>query len=220
MAPAIASASPGQSCAPFALRWPSTSDAPGSAAMAGVPIACDSRDDGRSLAPARLRDVARVGARPRVHRGRVVGRSARAAAVRAMAAARPRRRMVARRQRRGAVDLRALRRTRAARRDPGTRAHGGRRLVRRHGAGRWRRAIDRYGEAILGVLPWALFVVASSALPRRGARWPALEAFPDTFNPLYFLIRCRRPWLLGVSLVPRAGAGSPWSQRAIAATQQ
>ena len=69
IAPAIASARPGQSCAPFALRWPSTSDAPGSAAMAGVPIACDSRDDGRSLAPARLRDGARVGARPRVHAG-------------------------------------------------------------------------------------------------------------------------------------------------------
>ena len=81
------------------------------------------------------------------------------------------------------------------------RAHMAAGLVRRHGAGRWRRAIDRYGEAIL-VLPWALFVVASSALPT----WRSLaglEAFPDTFNPLYFLIRCAA-WLLAFLVLVQA----------------
>jgi TRAP-type mannitol/chloroaromatic compound transport system permease small subunit len=68
-------------------------------------------------------------------------------------------------------------------------------------AGRWRHAIDRYGEAIL-VLPWAVFVVVSSAAPT----WRSvvgLEAFPDTFNPLYFVIRFSA-WLLALLVAVQA----------------
>ena len=60
---------------------------------------------------------------------------------------------------------------------------------------RWREAIDRCGEAVL-VLPWAIFVLASGAAPT----WRSvvgLEAFSDTFNPLYFVIRLSA-WLLAL----------------------
>jgi hypothetical protein len=67
--------------------------------------------------------------------------------------------------------------------------------------GRWRERIDRFGEPIL-VLPWALFVVVAGAAPT----WRSivgLEAFPDTFNPLYFVIRCAA-WLLAFTLLVQA----------------
>jgi TRAP-type C4-dicarboxylate transport system permease small subunit len=60
---------------------------------------------------------------------------------------------------------------------------------------RWQRRLGRYGEAIL-VLPWALFVLLSGAAPT----WQSLaglEAFPDTYNPLYFVIRISA-WLLAL----------------------
>jgi TRAP-type mannitol/chloroaromatic compound transport system permease small subunit len=52
---------------------------------------------------------------------------------------------------------------------------------------RWQRRLTRCGEA-LAVLPWTAFVLFAAAAPA----WHSLlarEAFPDTGNPLYFLIR-------------------------------
>ena len=66
---------------------------------------------------------------------------------------------------------------------------------------RWRRRIERYGEAVC-VLPWALFVLVSGA----GSTWRSLvglEAFPDTSNPLYFVIRCGA-WLLALGVAVQA----------------
>jgi TRAP-type C4-dicarboxylate transport system permease small subunit len=73
---------------------------------------------------------------------------------------------------------------------------------------RWQQRIARFGEA-LAVLPWALFVLFAAAWPT----WHALvarEAFPDTGNPLYFLIRVSA-WLLALLMTLQAlvdlGAG-------------
>jgi hypothetical protein len=66
---------------------------------------------------------------------------------------------------------------------------------------RWRGRVDRFGEAVL-VGPWALFVVVTGAAPT----WrsvASLEAFPDTFHPLYFLIRCAA-WLLALGVLLQA----------------
>jgi TRAP-type C4-dicarboxylate transport system permease small subunit len=66
---------------------------------------------------------------------------------------------------------------------------------------RWRRALDRFGEALL-VLPWAVFVLASGAVPT----WQSvvgLEAFSDTLNPLYFVIRLSA-WLLALGVLLEA----------------
>lgn len=79
---------------------------------------------------------------------------------------------------------------------------------------RWQRRIARFGEAIC-VLPWAIFVLVTGARPT----WNSvvgLEAFPDTFNPLYFVIRASA-WLLALlmalqALVDMAGAGAPLPQ--------
>ena len=63
---------------------------------------------------------------------------------------------------------------------------------------RWRRWLERYGEAVL-VLPWAVFVLVVGAAPT----WRsivAFEAFPDSFNPLYFVIRLSA-WLLALGVV-------------------
>ena len=76
---------------------------------------------------------------------------------------------------------------------------------------RWRRRIARFGEAIF-VLPWAIFVLVTGAVPT----WNSvlgLEAFPDTFNPLYFVIRASA-WLLALlialqAIVDLAGASPP-----------
>ncbi|MDQ6683497.1 MAG: hypothetical protein M3Z16_00075, partial [Pseudomonadota bacterium] len=65
-----------------------------------------------------------------------------------------------------------------------------------------RQSLDRRREALL-VLPWALFVVVSGA----GSTWRSLlslEAFPDTFDPLYFLIR-GGAWLLALLMSLQAG---------------
>ena len=79
------------------------------------------------------------------------------------------------------------------------RAHLSAGLHRPGEPGRWRRRIERYGEALC-VLPWALFVLVAGA-PSTWRSLIGLEAFPDTFNPLYFVIRCSA-WLLafGVAL--------------------
>lgn len=65
----------------------------------------------------------------------------------------------------------------------------------------WRRAVDRCGEAVL-VLPWAVFVLVSGAAPT----WRSvvgLEAFSDTFDPLYFVIRASA-WLLALGVLLEA----------------
>ena len=66
---------------------------------------------------------------------------------------------------------------------------------------RWRQRIARFGEALC-VLPWAIFVLVTGAVPT----WNSvvgLEAFPDTFNPLYFVIRASA-WLLALLVVLQA----------------
>lgn len=76
---------------------------------------------------------------------------------------------------------------------------------------RWRQHIARFGEAIC-VLPWAIFVLVAGAVPT----WNSvvvLEAFPDTFNPLYFVIRVSA-WLLALlmalqAIVDLAGVPGP-----------
>lgn len=83
-------------------------------------------------------------------------------------------------------------------------------------APRWQRRLGRYGEAIL-VLPWALFVLVSGAAPT----WQSLaglESFPETGNPLYFLIRVSA-WLLALlvslqAIVEIAGGGTQLSSDA------
>ena len=65
----------------------------------------------------------------------------------------------------------------------------------------WRRHLGRIGEAVC-VLPWALFVVIDAAVPT----WQSivgLEAFPDTANPLYFVVRASA-WLLGLGVALQA----------------
>jgi TRAP-type C4-dicarboxylate transport system permease small subunit len=66
---------------------------------------------------------------------------------------------------------------------------------------RWRERLARFGEP-LAVLPFALYVLVTSALPT----WRSivgLEAFPDTFNPLYFVIRASA-WLLALLMALQA----------------
>jgi TRAP-type mannitol/chloroaromatic compound transport system permease small subunit len=84
------------------------------------------------------------------------------------------------------------------------RAHLAAGLVTAHHASRWRRRIDRYGEAIL-VLPWAVFVLVAGA-PSTWRSLASLEAFPDTSNPLYFVIRCSA-WLLALAVLLQAVVG-------------
>jgi TRAP-type mannitol/chloroaromatic compound transport system permease small subunit len=58
-----------------------------------------------------------------------------------------------------------------------------------------RRAIARWGQAIC-LLPWSLYVLVTAAAPV----WQslsALEAFPDTLNPLYFVVKAS-VWLLAL----------------------
>ncbi len=77
-------------------------------------------------------------------------------------------------------------------------AHMATSLVASGPRSRWRRGVDRFGEALL-VLPWAIFVLVSGALPT----WQSvvgLEAFPDTFNPFYFVIRLSA-WLLALGVL-------------------
>ena len=52
------------------------------------------------------------------------------------------------------------------------------------------------------MLPWGAFVLAAGAAPT----WRSvagLEAFPDTYDPLYFVVRIAA-WLLALGLVVQA----------------
>jgi TRAP-type mannitol/chloroaromatic compound transport system permease small subunit len=82
----------------------------------------------------------------------------------------------------------------------------------RHYPANTRAWIARLG-ALLGLLPWALFVILGGAkLVVPSLR--ALEAFPDTFNPGYFIIKFAIWLLAGLILAqilidllrPRGGA--------------
>jgi TRAP-type C4-dicarboxylate transport system permease small subunit len=81
------------------------------------------------------------------------------------------------------------------------RAHLAAGLATARYASRWRRRLDRYGEAVL-VLPWAAFVLVAGA-PSTWRSLVGLESFPDTFNPLYFVIRCSA-WLLALGILLQA----------------
>ena len=50
-----------------------------------------------------------------------------------------------------------------------------------------RELIWRWGQAVC-VLPWAVFVLVSGA-PMAWQSTRGLEAFPDTFSPLYFMVK-------------------------------
>ena len=81
------------------------------------------------------------------------------------------------------------------------RAHMAAGLLPKEPLAPWRRAVARCGEAVL-VLPWAIFVLVTAAAPT----WHSLaglEAFPDTNNPLYFVIRCSA-WLLALGVALQA----------------
>jgi len=60
-----------------------------------------------------------------------------------------------------------------------------------------RAALRRWGMAAC-VLPWALFVLVGAA-PAAWRSVVGLEAFPDTLNPLYFVIKASA-WLLALLL--------------------
>jgi TRAP-type mannitol/chloroaromatic compound transport system permease small subunit len=63
---------------------------------------------------------------------------------------------------------------------------------------RLRRRIRQLG-ALIGLAPWALFILWSS----RGAVWSSLsllERFPDTANPGYFLIKLAL-WLMAAMIL-------------------
>ena len=61
----------------------------------------------------------------------------------------------------------------------------------------WQRRLARWGEGVC-VLPWALFVMVSGA-PLAWQSLRGFESFPDTQNPLYFIIKCS-VWLVGLLL--------------------
>jgi TRAP-type mannitol/chloroaromatic compound transport system permease small subunit len=70
-------------------------------------------------------------------------------------------------------------------------------LARRLWSARARRRLHA-AMLVVGVLPWSLFVLWSSA----AAVWQSvlqLEAFPDSFNPGYFLIKLAM-WLLALAM--------------------
>ncbi len=71
----------------------------------------------------------------------------------------------------------------------------------RHYPERARRLLRRLG-ALLGMVPWALFVIIGGAnLVIPSLR--LLEAFPDTFNPGYFIIKLAL-WLLAGLILAQA----------------
>jgi TRAP-type mannitol/chloroaromatic compound transport system permease small subunit len=62
---------------------------------------------------------------------------------------------------------------------------------------RVRRAIERFGSAIC-LLPWALFILVTAA-PSTWRSVRTLESFPETSNPLYFIVK-GSAWLLALLL--------------------
>jgi len=66
---------------------------------------------------------------------------------------------------------------------------------------RTRHRLKRLGAA-LGILPWALFVLfAAKGIVLSSVR--ELEAFPDTYNPGYFVIKAAL-WLMAIVVIAQA----------------
>ena len=65
----------------------------------------------------------------------------------------------------------------------------------------WRRTALRW-TAAASVLPWALFVLVSAA-PLVWQSLRGLESFPDTLNPLYFVIKLS-VWLMAALMAVQA----------------
>jgi TRAP-type mannitol/chloroaromatic compound transport system permease small subunit len=66
---------------------------------------------------------------------------------------------------------------------------------------RTRRRLKQLGAA-LGILPWALFVLfAAKGIVLSSVR--ELEAFPDTYNPGYFVIKAAL-WLMAIVIIAQA----------------
>ncbi len=85
-----------------------------------------------------------------------------------------------------------------------TREHAHLALGERDGAAApsaWRRCALRW-TAAASVLPWALFVLVSAA-PLVWQSVRGLESFPDTLNPLYFVIKLS-VWLMAALMAVQA----------------
>ena len=81
------------------------------------------------------------------------------------------------------------------------RAHMAADLLASRYAPAWRRRLARWGEALC-VLPWAVFVLVTGT-PLAWQSLRTFESFPDTQNPLYFLIKCS-VWLLALLMTIQA----------------
>ena len=80
------------------------------------------------------------------------------------------------------------------------RTHLGTDAVARFYPGKIRQALTRFGAALL--VPWALFVlIGSKDIVLNSVR--GLEAFPDTNNPGYFLIKTAL-WILATLMLAQA----------------
>jgi TRAP-type mannitol/chloroaromatic compound transport system permease small subunit len=73
-------------------------------------------------------------------------------------------------------------------------------LAQRYSA-RTRRGLMRIG-ALLGLLPWALFILFASRSPVLSSL-QSLESFPDTYNPGYFLIKAAL-WLMALVVIAQS----------------
>lgn len=60
----------------------------------------------------------------------------------------------------------------------------------------------RQAGALFGLMPWALFVLIASRTPVLGSFWQ-LEAFPDTANPGYYIIKLAL-WLMSLLVLAQA----------------
>ena len=67
------------------------------------------------------------------------------------------------------------------------RAHLASDALARHFSARWRLRFAQ-GARLLGLLPWSLFVLVTMA-PQAWASLRQLEAFPETYNPGYFVVK-------------------------------
>jgi TRAP-type C4-dicarboxylate transport system permease small subunit len=73
--------------------------------------------------------------------------------------------------------------------------------IAQHYPAAWRRRLLRWAQALV-VMPWSLFVLWT-ATPLTWHAVAQLEAFPDTLNPGYFLLKCG-VWLLAALMLMQA----------------
>ncbi len=74
-------------------------------------------------------------------------------------------------------------------------------VLARRFPGAVRRRIRRIA-ALVGLVPWSLFVLVSGA-PTVWRSIVQLEAFPDTYDPVYFVIRASA-WILALLVLLQA----------------